>query len=67
MSELSANRLIAFNTSCTLISASPNTDPTGGPILPVFFFPNGGIVFEGVDRVFAGGEGFGAVGATDRH
>ncbi len=31
----------------------------------MFFFPDGGVVFEGVDGVLAGGEGFAAVGATN--
>ncbi len=31
----------------------------------MFFFPDGGVVFEGVDGVLTGGEGFAAVGATD--
>ena len=31
----------------------------------MLFFPDGGVVFEGVDGVLAGGEGFAAVGAAD--
>ncbi len=31
----------------------------------MLFFPDGGVVLEGIDGVLAGGEGFGAVGAAD--
>jgi hypothetical protein len=44
-----------------------DANPTATTILPIFFFPNGGLVFEGVNGILTGGKGFGPVGATDRH
>lgn len=45
--------------------ASGDADPASRPILPVLFFPDRGVVLEGIDSVLAGGKGFGPVRTAD--
>lgn len=49
----------------TIFLTRANTYPATGAICPMFFLPNGGIVFERIDGVLTGGKGFGTVGRTD--
>ena len=45
--------------------ASPDTDPITGTIEPMFFFPNGAIVFDGVDCITTSSKCFVPVGTTN--
>lgn len=43
-----------------------DADPARGAVFPVLLFPDGRVVLEGVDSELTGGEGFCAMGATNR-
>jgi len=47
--------------------ASADADPVAGAVGPKFFFPNRGVVLEGVDRIPTSLKGLASVGRADRH
>ncbi len=46
---------------------SADTDPRTGTISPMFFFPDGGVVLEGIDRILAGFKCLSPMGRTHRN
>lgn len=50
-----------------LVVAGTDADPFAAAVGEMFFFPDGGGVFEGVDRVLTGRKCFGAMGHTNGH
>jgi hypothetical protein len=42
--------------------AFSNPDPATGAIGPMFFFPDGSLMFESINGILTGGKGFSTVG-----